>query len=518
VEKTAIGLNETGLFSPLFLDYVQSEEKLETFYVASPTLASFQGQIEQKASAYPYRTELLSAISAQYQNAELSESQKQSLSSLSKPNCFTITTGHQLALATGPLYFVYKILTTIKLAETLRKQYPAFDFVPVFWMATEDHDFLEINHFHLFGKKYEWQKEASGAVGRLSLEGLSELFAQVPDCPLWLKELYANSSNLAEATRHLVNHLFGEYGLLVLDGEDKSLKSLFVNVMEKDLLQGAYSPLIRKASSELESMGYKAQAFVRDINFFYLGDGQRNRIEKDGDGFVVLQSEQTFTADELSQAIRHTPEKFSPNVLLRPLYQETILPNLAYIGGPGELAYWLQLKSVFELEGVPFPLLIPRSFVSVIPSSSAQKLEELELGFADLFLSEQDFHQLLHEKLHVEKFDFSEEEQLLAQLRAKLSDKAIRADKTLVQAAGAEMAKTSKSIADFQKRLDKAVENRHAADLNKFLTIRKKLFPNGEPQERHDSFLNFYINHPRFIEELYQVLDPLDFRMNCVVI
>ncbi len=500
----------------MFLDYIAQKEALFPFYSQYPSLESFQAQIELKANSYACRDVLVEVLNKQNAAYPLHDRQRENLAKLAETNCFTVTTGHQLALATGPLYFLYKILTTLKLSEKLKAAYPAHAFVPVFWMATEDHDFEEINHFHLFGKKYAWEKQAGGAVGNLTLEGLGEVLEKVPDFPSWLREAYMGSQNLAEATRKIVHHLFGPYGIVVLDGDDKDLKKCLQPVIARDLLEGKYAPLLRETTASLQGAGYKSQAFVRDQNFFFLAENERSRIEKKGEEYVLVNSGTCISKENLAQAIDTSPEVFSPNVVVRPLYQEMVLPNLAYIGGPGELAYWLQLKGVFDTEQVPIPLLFPRNFITLIGTNIKQKMEEAGLEVRHLFLEDAAYHQLLLEKLHVEQFDFSEEEKGLELVKQHLKDKAFKADKTLVQAAEAEMAKIAKSLGDFQKRLDKALENKHQLDIQKLQNIRKKLFPEGELQERHDNFLNFYINRPDFIQEIYEALDPFHFEMNCI--
>lgn len=512
-----IPLEKTGSFSGLFLDYLKGNESLSPFYHLFPSLENFEKQIQKKSESYTYREVLVEVLKEQNKSLALHPAQEQNLLYLKKANSFTITTGHQLCLATGPLYFLYKILTTVKLSEKLKEQYPAYQFVPVFWMASEDHDFEEVNHFYLFGKKYEWQKEASGAVGKLSLEEIENVLGQVADVPLWLKEAYTSSINFAEATRKIVQHLFSEYGVLVLDGDDARLKALLKPIIERDILESKYAPVIRSTSERLQGVGYKSQAFIRDQNFFLLGENSRNRIERQENQFAIVHAEQRLSEQEIKKRIENTPEAFSPNVLMRPLYQEMVLPNLAYIGGPGELAYWLQLKDLFELENIPFPILFPRQFVALLSSNSEKKLQENQIQLNDLFLEEQGFHKLLLEKLNIEKFDFSDDENFFSQLKRSMLDKASKADKTLVPAAEAEMTRITKSLSDLQKRLDKALENKHQADLSKFMNIRKKLFPEGELQERHDNFLNFYINKPTFVKDLYPLLDPFEFAMNMVL-
>lgn len=510
-------LEKTNAFSHLFIDYVNGKTELAPFYGLRPTSEAFEEAIRKKASNYQHREILVETLSRQI-GEDLSSEQKSNLDKLSQPNCFTVTTGHQLSLATGPLYFIYKIVTTIKLAEELGKKYPVNQFVPVFWMASEDHDFEEVNHFYLFGKKYEWEREASGAVGRLSTEGVVELLHSVPDIPSWLKKLYNESTNLATATRKLVDYLFGKFGLLIIDGDDRELKRLMLPIIKSDLLEGKFSPKVRDTSQKLEDVGYKSQAFVRDHNFFYLKDTIRQRIERQGDKYTVVNTGISFETDGLSREIEEFPERFSPNVLLRPLYQEAILPNLAYVGGPGEIAYWLQLKELFDSQEIPFPILFPRNFVSIFTSATIQKMQEAGLTMENLFLEDNSFQQLVLDKLNVEKFDFEEEDKLLEQLKSGMLEKANKADKTLAPAAEAEIARITKSLTDFRKRLDKALENRHLSDINRLNNMRKKLLPEGKLQERHDNFLNFYINHPNLMDRLCAELDPFVFQMNCLTL
>ena len=511
MKKSSISFAQTNQFSNLFLDYISNSEKLKPFFGAFPVLESFGKQIEAKKSSFQNRKVLHDALVKQYAGFELHPKVSQNLDKLLTENTFTITTGHQLCLATGPIYFIYKILTAIRLAEDLKKAYPKNDFVPVFWMATEDHDLEEINHFYLFGKKFEWQPSDKGASGKVRTDGLNDFFASVPDCPKWLSDAYVSSNNLAEATRKLVNHLFAEYGLIIIDGDDKALKSLFVDQIKADLIDQKYSPIVKSTSEDLEKIGYKAQAYVREKNFFCLADGIRHRI----DNLKFEIDNEQITVNQ--QLITENPERFSPNVLLRPLYQETILPNLAYIGGPGELAYWFQLKGIFESENIPFPILFPRKFATIIPQNTAEKLNASGIEIENLFLSEDSFKGVLLEKLEVEKFEFQEEEALLQKVKLLLQAKAIQADKTLGAAADAEMTKVNKGISDFGKRINKALENRHEIELNKLQNLRKKLFPEGGLQERHDNFLNFYINNPNLISELYQSFENFEFQMECLV-
>ena len=490
----SLPLQNTHQFAGIFLDYLSGSEKLKPFYGAYLSLENFGNQINAKKS-FPYRKELQSAILNQHEGIELHPTVAQNIQKLASENTFTITTGHQLCLATGPVYCIYKILTAIRLAEELKKKYPQNEFVPVFWMATEDHDLAEINHINLFGRKYEWATEGKGATGLLSTAGLAQLFSQVPDCPHWLSSCYTSSNTLSEATRKLMGFLFGQYGLVIVDGDDKQLKSLFIQQMEKDVLEAKYAPILRETTQKIEKAGYKAQAYVRERNFFYLGEGFRERIEFSSENetqFHVLNREVFFTKQELQNLIRSKPELFSPNVLLRPLYQESILPNLAYVGGPGEIAYWFQLKDMFASEHVPFPILFPRKIATIVSKEDKKKMESVGLQFADIFLNEDHFREKLWQVLQVKHDIFEEENALLESLKEGLLRKAAEADKSLLAAVEAEMAKTSKSIGDLQKRLNKAHENRFQIQIKQLQKLRSKFLPEGQLQERHENFLNYY--------------------------
>ena len=237
---TTLSYAETGAFSGLLTDYLAQKPALAPFYHRFPSLENFAGQIEEKKAAYTpeARKRLISALRDQYGLAPDPEPAiEANLLLLGEPTTFTVTTGHQLSLLTGPLYFIYKIVTAIKLARDLKAAYPQYDFVPVYWMATEDHDFAEINHFSLFSKMYSWDAtNTGGPVGRLPLDGLAEVLSQLPpEVPVAFQKAYAESKNLAEATRRLTDALFGEFGLVTLDADQPHLKQALVPLLEQEI-------------------------------------------------------------------------------------------------------------------------------------------------------------------------------------------------------------------------------------------------------------------------------------------
>jgi len=512
-----VSFEETRRFSSTFLDYINNKAALKPFFKHPPKLQSFQQAIAERKFDNSRRKVLVDTLLKQYQNIETSDKVRQNIQALLEPTTFTVTTGHQLNILTGPMFFVYKIIAAINLAKALKSQYPDHNFVPVYWMASEDHDFDEINHFRLFGKTHTWNQEAGGPVGKLDTSTLKPLLEEIPDLPPLVSDAYGQAKNLSEATVRLVNQLYGEHGLVILDADERELKAQFKPFIMHDVFQNMANQLVEQTTEKLEKAGYKGQIFPREINFFYMDDGSRERIVKDGDHFRILNMGQSLTKAELEKLVEESPEKFSPNVVMRPVYQEEILPNLAYIGGPAEMAYWLQLKPVFDHYSVSFPILFPRLFGMIIQKPVLKKMEKNHLSVTDIF---KDFHMLKENIILAgaeDEIELSEELKALEDIYRKIKEKAGVADKSLEGLVISEQKKTEKSLESIQKRIKRAEEQKHEVAINQVSAVLDKLFPDGSLQEREDNFLNFYINNPDFIDELVELLDPLNLRFNVLI-
>ena len=497
-----ISYQETNKFSKLALDYLNKDEKLKPFVNHFPTLENFGKQINEKQDHLVNRDILVEVIRKQNASFSLSEKSKNNIDLLADKRTFTVTTGHQLCLFTGPLYFIYKIISTINLAEQLQKQYPKNNFVSVFWMATEDHDFQEVNHINLFGKEMEWDSKQTGAVGRMSLNGFESVLTELKSVLgtsenakkliSLFENAYLNHDNLTEATRYLVNELFGEYGLIILDGDDKRLKQQFIPTIKKDILEQGFKKSITKCSDDLANE-YKAQAYVRPINFFKLSDGKRELIKG-----VITEKE-----------IDEYPENFSPNVLLRPLYQETILPNIAYIGGGAEVNYWMQLKTAFQQENIPFPILLLRNSAMLLNVGQNKKRQDLGFSIADLFLDE---HQLqkkfvLSQKGAVVslKDEINSLEDMYVSILAKTTDVGLQIS------IKSQHQKQLKSLVQLEEKLLRLAKQKNESSLNQISKIKQQLFPNNSLQERHDNFISFYLTHgENFIKIMKENLNLLN--------
>ncbi len=512
-----IELEETRCFSPLFLDYLKQKSELKEFYHTFPKVDNFEELISQKTFPEDKRNTLNRVLVEQYGPLKTTEAVDFNIHSLNHERTFTITTGHQLNIFSGPLYFIYKIVSTINACKALKAKYPNYNFVPIYWMASEDHDFAEINHFNLFGKRYEWNTDQRGPVGRFKPHSINTIFHELPDSVELFEQAYLDFSTLAEATRFYVNELFGDQGLIVVDADHPALKEEFAPVIKREIFENVANPLVEAASTRLNELGYKSQAFSREINFFYIDNELRERIVREDGLFKVLNTDLSFSDEDMDRLISERPENFSPNVITRPIYQECILPNLAYIGGPAEISYWMQLKNVFAAFDVPFPVLMPRSFGLVINKSSAKKFRKLNLKPASLFEEINQIKTLFLQNVGNHEFDLSLEKKELDKLFEKIKSKAVDVDPSLSGFVGAESAKGFKILDEIGKKIKKSEEKNNEIAISQIDNLKEKLFPAGGLQERHDNFLNFHLNHPDFIKLLLEKFNAFDFRFNILL-
>ena len=388
------------------------------------------------------------------------------------------------------------------LAKQLKEKYAAKNFVPIYWMAAEDHDFQEVNHAYIFGKRISWESSQSGAVGRMKLDDFDEVLNELrsilgeSENAMQLIQLfetaYLEHQNLADATRYLVNEIFGQYGLVIIDGDDKKLKEQFIPLIKKDVVTKGFADTIRLCTKQLAE-DYKTQAYVRDVNFFNLSDGSRGLIKG---GISVTD-------------IEESPEKFSPNVLMRPLFQESILPNIACIGGGAELAYWMQLKTAFEQEEIPFPILLLRNSALLISEQQRQKWESFGFEIKDLFSSEDELKKKYILSKKSSELSLQAEKEELVKIYDKILKKTT--DDGLQKSIRANLQKQLNEMQKLEQKLLRLEKKKYETTLNQIEKIKAQLFPNNSLQERHDNFIPFYLKYgDNFIERLKKSFNPLD--------
>ncbi len=507
----------------LTMDYLDQKTDLKEFYGEFPDMGSFNIQINRKKEQFSHKQRelLVKHLEAQYRDVPTSKKVRKNISLLEQSNAFTVTTGHQLNLFTGPLYFIYKIVSCLDLAERLKNEHPDSHFIPVYWMASEDHDFEEIRSAFLNNGKLTWQHEEGNAVGRMSLDGLKKSIEELAgilngsdhakELLEFLRSDFLNSNDHAQAFLKLVDFLFQEFGLVILDADDKALKSAFKNSIRNELEHQYLEKKVTETSKKLAEKGYKVQVNPREINLFYFDKEQRKRLVKKKNGFSTDDGNSHFNKDELYELVEEHPERFSPNVLMRPLYQETMLPNLAYIGGGAEVAYWLQLKNYFEKENIPFPIIFLRNGAMVHDSKQSKKTGKLSLRMEDLLLDEASMDEKITRSSSDIKINFEPQKKHLKQQFKDLYHIANKTDASFQGAVAAQERKQIKGLEHLEKRLLKAEKKKREDLLKRAHLLRTEFYPEGKLQERKLNFLEFYQYSGRgFIHQLVDEFNAFD--------
>jgi len=521
-----IPLVQTGQIHKLTSDYISGNEALKPLYAYKPTLDGIAKAIEHRKNFPVNRTMLVDSLKSQYQKTypcffENDDNilVSNNISSLSNENTFTVTTGHQLNIFTGPLYYIYKIVSVINYAKILKKSFPLYDFVPVYWMATEDHDLEEINHFHIWGKTYTWDAEKEGAVGLMNPASLSaitdEIAGKMGNSPYaeslieLFRKAYSDQKTLAEATRYIVNELFKSDGLIVIDGDDSELKKALVPVIENDIFEIVNFKAINNTLSSLEK-NYKIPVTPREINVFYLGEKSRSRIVNEDGKYKVMDTSKSWNEEELRNEIKTNPENFSPNVVLRPMYQELILPNLAYIGGNSEIAYWLELKNAFLKEDIFFPQLLVRDSALFVGLKINTYLELFKLKPDDLFLSLPDLQFKFYDVNMLEHASEKDTALILEQYETLRNDlQGLPGDLVgnIVKQMNLQIKEVRKWKNDIHNR-QLELQEKNIAKLDK---IYQAFYPEGELQERYDNFIPYYLQYgPKWLEMLKEEFNVLE--------
>ncbi len=493
----------TGYFSNLVSDYLEANQKLDPFYTHPPNINGIKAAMVARDSFNTPRKELVDTLNKQYEGVKVSELVNANIQSLNNGKTYTVTTAHQPNIFTGPLYFIYKIAHTIALSRSLEKQIPGAHFVPVYYMGSEDADIDELGFVTIGGQKLVWQTKQTGAVGRMLVD--AELLALIKliegqigvsvQGAAWvnlLKNTFTIGKTIADATFEIVNHLFGEYGLVVLLPDSDKLKSLFTSVIEKELTTGFSNKAVQQTIQQL-SANYKVQAAGREINLFYLQGNKRERIVQTSTGFEVVALGLQFSKQQILEDVKNNPSCYSPNVILRGVFQETILPNIAFIGGGGELAYWLELKQVFADAAVPYPVLLLRNSFLLVPAKHAQQLKKMQINTINLFKGRP---QVIIDSFV--KANTSHHLQINAQMAAieaqytLIKEQAASIDTSLVDHIEALAHKQAQKLVQVQKKMLRAEKRKFEVEQQQITKIIEDLFPGGSLQERVENIADWY--------------------------
>ena len=499
-----IPYQSTNSFTSLALDYIQGDQKLQPYFSHPPNWEGMEAAIKARKDFSTNRQLLRDELVKQYEGITVSTKLQSNLEALTDANCFTICTAHQPNIFSGYLYFVYKILHTIRLADEAAKKFPGKRFVPVFFLGSEDNDLEELNHIYLGGEELVWPTKQSGAVGRMKPEQLKPLLDRIDgqlsvlphgeELMKILNDAYLNATSIQEASFKMVNRLFGEYGLVVLLPDNPNLKRQLSKIFEKELFEQASGSLVETTSQTLGE-SYKVQVNPRDINLFYLAENIRERIVQNGSGFNVVNTDLHFSPADMKQELNAHPDRFSPNVILRGLYQEFILPNIAFIGGGSELAYWLELKSVFEHHAVPFPVLVLRNSFLLLNERGVKMMDRLGLEMEDLFKSSDELFNTLVKKESELQLDLKKEKDEMEKYYQGLSATAGRVDKTLSGHVEALFTKAMKKIEALEKKMLRAEKRKFESLQGQVQELKAIVYPSGKLQERVENILPYYAQY-----------------------
>ena len=522
IAKEIVDLNNLNFFSNLVSDYSSQNKKLNSFISCFPSDESILKKIKKRKLSTEIRLDLASVLKSQYKKTIFLNSNLKKVNSninkIKSENTYTITTGHQLSLFANPLFLIYKIVNVINLSSRISK-ITKKNIVPVFWLASEDHDFEEIKSLNLFSNKYDWiKKHSKSAVGSISTKSIDlfidNIFNSFEDYPYKKKlkkiliETYTKNNNLSASIRSLLTFFFGKYGLLILDPNDIVLKRYFKSNMKSEIQNQISFHEVSRQTNKL-SKSYKAIIKPRKLNLFYFNGKKRFRIEKKDKTYYLIDGQMKWSQKQILKEINDFPERFSPNVILRTLYQETILPNIVYIGGPTEISYWLQFKSLFYRTKTEFPILILRSFVLNVNAKDSNFLKKNKIISTELFFPlEQFLSKLLYKK---SKINLIDELNHFNDLKESISKKTKRINNPLNEHSLSVCKKIENDLKKLEKKVIKYQKKDHVLYIDILTELHSRIFHKNIIQERSCSFFYYYLKYgDKFFDVLLKKLNCLE--------
>ena len=450
------------------------------------------------------RKTLIEELTLQYSNVESSKQTLRNIKLLSNSKTLSITTGHQLNIFSGPLMVIYKIAQVISITNYLNINIKGFNYVPIFWIASEDHDFDEISEVNLKKNKIKWDLDSKNLpVGEIELNNFMKVVSSYKDAvtdyefkgklEILIDESYKKGETLSTATIKFINSLFAKHGLIIFDSNKKVFKKSFIDNFKNEILDSRCeidsSSQILKIKNDIKS--FKPQVNPSNVNFFKITSLGRKRIRKK-DKLFIVDDENDYTSGDLINQIETNPELFSPNVLMRPLYQEKILPNVCYLGGPNELKYWMQLKIYFENSNIQFPILKLRTSAFILDKKISKKLSKSDLDIKYFFGKLDDLVNHKIDSTSKLNLSFNSLKTKLINQFSELREISINTDESFIGALNAQEKKQLKGLDDLEKKLIKAEKRNYETKINNVKSIFESLHPNNIDQERYLNFGDFY--------------------------
>lgn len=482
----------------LLVDLIKNQPELSSFHTGVSMEDIDISFMEKRDMNITDRTLLYDVISEQYHQCGLNTPEE--LGKLRNKGTFTITTGHQLCLFGGPQYFIHKIISTLRIADLLKEKYPKYDFLPVFWLASEDHDFKEISSVSIFNKTISVQEEDTAAVGRLCpttfQTALDELLSITSDSDAFstLSSIFEESfkqPTWSQATRYWIHHLFHESKLVILDADEKRMKKKFFNSMKEELESQFVHQNVITTNRDLTSLGYNPSIKPRELNLFYLTDQARHRIIFENGSFRI--GTEKYSKSKILEKLELSPENFSPNVLMRPLYQENILPNLVYVGGPSEMAYWTQLKKSFDSQNIPFPILMMRDHFVWLSKKQLTKWESLGFNVTELLDDSDALIKGFLSRSNRSEIDVSTQLKQLEDIEIQLLKKANSIDPSLVPMVKGSVKGMKNNLDKVNQKFIKSLKNKEIQKVSQIRAITQNIFKDGKLVERSESFISPFV-------------------------
>lgn len=514
----------------LFLDYLYEFENVKKYYKKNFRDDDEYKKIITKLSSSPrdHKYQLTEILKGQYEGLNASKNTFGNIQALSSPNTFAVATGQQLGIFAGPLYTFYKIITAIKLSVSLKEKFPEYNFIPLFWMPGDDHDFEEIKSVSLIDQtnnlnsiSYDDGLEHDinrGGVGELKLNaGINRTLAGLEDSLRkteftnellnMLKDCYQEGKTIKEAFKKLIMNFFDDYGLVIFDPQPKDAKELLKELFKFEIENfRTTSKTLVETSANIEEV-YHSQVKVRAINLFYSeGDG-RYLIEPFENEFKLKGKRKKFSKVELLSVIDEHPEYFSPNVMLRPICQDYLFPTIAYVGGPGEISYFAQAIPLYDIYKVEQPLIYPRSSLTIIEKNISNIFEKYDIIFNDLFLEYDRLSKKAVSKFSDFNFDdiFQSAKDNITASFNNLQQQISAIDPTLSSPIQASRDKALQNLDSLKTKAESAQVNKHEAVLRQVSKAVNIAYPNSNLQERELNFIYFANKYgPDFINKLYK--------------
>ncbi len=517
----------------IFLDYLYEFDNVSKFFDSNfrnkeEFLKIFKGVSESNKTD---REKLLGIIGRQYSGFELSEKTRENLELLKSRKTLAVVTGQQLGVLGGPLYTFYKIITAIKLSNYLSERYDEFKFVPIFWLEGDDHDFNEIRYVNLVNNNNDFQKFSydeeveedadKGSVGFLKLnDSINTFFEEINsnirnteftgELMEKLKSFYSPGRSLKEAFKELTFWLFDKYGLVIFDPQDSEIKDMLRPVFKKEITDfRKHTEKLVSVSAKLEDL-YHAQVKVRPVNLFYSTDGGRFLIDPVENEFRLRKKRKKFTFEELSNLIDTESDKFSANVLLRPICQDYILPTAFYVGGPSEIAYFAQVMPLYEFYNIQAPVIYPRCSATLVEKNISNIIEKYTLEISQIFWETERLVESVISKMSDVTVDdiFSDATEKIEHSLDQLKEKLFEFDKTISDASTKYRQKILNYLDELKGKAIDSQKRKHETTTRQIEKLSTTLFPNSSLQERELNFVYFANKYgDEFLQKIFDELE-----------